>query len=112
MTPRRALGCLGALGLAACASFAPLRQPPLAPSADPTAGVSTRADAIARFGPPDEVRASDLGEVLVYRRRVVVDANPNRFYGIDRGARFDRYERLFLYLDADGRIVRWTAEPE
>jgi hypothetical protein len=67
---------------------------------------------IALFGPPDEIRASDVGEVLVYRQLVVVDANPNRYYGQDRGARFDRYERVLLYLDGEGRIVRWSREPE
>lgn len=98
--------------LAACAALLPLREPPLGASGDPTAGATTRAEAIARLGPPLEVRASDLGEVLVYRRLSVVDANPNRYYGQDHGARRDRYERVLLYLDRDGRIVRWATEPE
>jgi hypothetical protein len=78
----------------------------------PPGPATTRAEVIALFGPPDEVRASDLGEVLVYRRRVVVEANPNRYYGQDRGARLDRYERVLLYLDGEGRIVRTSSEPE
>ncbi len=98
--------------LPACASFVPLREPPALTTEDPPGKATTRAEVIARFGPPQEVRASDLGEVLVYRRRVVVDANPNRYYGEDRGSRFDRYERVLLYLDGTGRIVRWSSEPE
>jgi hypothetical protein len=78
----------------------------------PPGRATTRAEVVDLFGPPDEIRASDLGEVLVYRRIVVVDANPNRYYGQDRGARFDRYERVMLFLDDSGRIVRWTVEPE
>lgn len=114
MNPRRRLlALLLALPLlAACAALLPLREPPLGASDDPTAGATTREEAIARLGPPVEVRASDLGEVLVYRRVVGVDANPNRYYGQDRGARLDRYERVLLYLDRDGRIVRWATEPE
>jgi hypothetical protein len=48
----------------------------------------------------------------VYRRAVVIENNPNRYYGIDRGAQLNRYERVLLYLDGEGRIVRWTTEPE
>lgn len=110
---RRALVVLSpALLASACASFVPLREPPPRASELPPGSATTRAEVIARFGPPDEVRASDLGEVLVYRRRVVVNANPNRYYGEDRGDRFDRYERVLLYLDAGGGVVRWTVEPE
>ncbi|HEV8674861.1 MAG TPA: hypothetical protein VGX21_12510 [Methylomirabilota bacterium] len=98
--------------LPACASFAPLREPPPRATEMPPGPATTRAEVIALFGPPDEVRASDLGEVLVYRRRVVVEANPNRYYGQDRGARLDRYERVLLYLDGEGRIVRTSSEPE
>ncbi len=54
----------------------------------------------------------DLGEVLVYRRRVVVEANPARYYGGNSSDRFDRYERVLIYLDGEGRIVRWSAELE
>lgn len=101
-----------AVSLAACAELAPLREPPLLATDDPIGRVTTRAEAVARLGSPDEVRASDVGEVLVFRRAAVVDANPNRYYGQDRGARLDRYERLLLYIDRDGRVVRWAVEPE
>jgi hypothetical protein len=100
-----------ALALGACAELAPLRRPPLDPAADLTA-VNTREEAIQRFGPPDEIRSSDLGPVLVYRRVVVVDTNPNRYYGEDRGNRLDQYELVLLYVDAEGRIVRRAIEPE
>jgi hypothetical protein len=99
------------LALAACADLAPLRQPPLDPAEDLSL-VTTREEAVRRFGPPHEMRASDLGPVLVYRRAVVIDVNPNRYYGVDRGDRFDRYERVLLYLDGEGRIVRRAVEPE
>jgi len=98
--------------LAGCASFVPLREPPALDTADPAVDVTTRAEALARLGPPVEVRASDLGEVLLYRRRVVVDRNPARYHGEDRGDGFDRYERILLYLDGDGRVVRRVTEPE
>jgi len=103
---------VAAAWLSACASLAPLRDPPLPASGDLLSGVTTRAEAVARFGPPHEIRASDVGDLLVYRRVAVVDGNPNRYYGQDRGARLDRYERLLLYVDRDGRIVRWAVEPE
>jgi hypothetical protein len=99
------------LTLGGCAELAPLREPPLDPAAD-IAAVGTREDAVRVFGPPQEVRASDLGPVLVYRRAVVIDANPSRYYGEDRGNRFDRYERILLYVDGQGRIVRRATEPE
>ena len=54
----------------------------------------------------------DVGPVLVYRRAVVVDVNPNRYYGEDRGDRLNRYELVLLYLDGEGRIVRRAIEPE
>jgi hypothetical protein len=101
-----------AAALSACESFVPLREPPPLAVADPPGNAKTRDEVIARFGPPDEVRASDIGEVLVYRRAVVIENNPNRYYGIDRGSRLDRYERVLLYLDGEGRIVRWTTELE
>jgi hypothetical protein len=50
--------------------------------------------------------------VLVYRRAVVVDVNPNRYYGEDRGDRLNQYELVLLYVDAEGRIVRRAVEPE
>ena len=99
------------LALGACAQLAPLRQPPLAPGDDLTA-VSTRDEAVQRYGPPQEVRSSDVGPVLVYRRAVVVDVNPNRYYGEDRGTRLNQYELVLLYVDAEGRIVRRAVEPE
>src|SRR5512145_3517651 len=80
---RRLTPLVAALALGACAELAPLRQPPLNP-ADDLDAVSTREEAIERFGPPHAIRSSDLGPVLVYRRAVVVDANPNRYYGEDR----------------------------
>ena len=67
------------------------------------------------FGPPHEIRSSDIGPVLVYRRAVVIDVSPNRYYGEDRedrGDRFNRYERILLYVDGEGRIVRRAIEPE
>jgi hypothetical protein len=97
--------------LAGCAELAPLRTPPLTP-ADDLDRVSTREEAIQRFGPPQEIRSSDVGPVLVYRRVVVIDANPNRYYGEDRGGRLDQYELVLFYLDAEGRIVRRAIEPE
>lgn len=103
---------LPSLALSACAELAPLRHPPELVSDDPVGGVTTRDEALARLGRPDEVRASDVGEVLVYRRVSVVDANPNRYYGEDRGARFDRYERLLLFIDPAGRVARWSVERE
>jgi hypothetical protein len=100
-----------ALALGACAELAPLRQPPIQPSED-LAAVSTRAEAVRRFGPPDEIRSSDLGPVLVYRRAVVIDVTPNRFDGLDRRDGIYRYERILLYVDGEGRIVRRVVEPE
>jgi hypothetical protein len=101
-----------AVALTACESLIPLREPPSLAVEEPPGTAKTRDEAIARFGPPDELRASDIGEVLVYRRIVVVENNPNRYYGIDRGAQMNRVERVLLYLDGEGRIVRWTTEPE
>jgi hypothetical protein len=89
----------------------PLRQPPLSPADDITA-VNTREEAIQRFGPPQEIRSSDLGPVLVYRRTTVTDVNPNRYYGQDRGDSFNQYELVLFYLDGEGRIVRRAIEPE
>ena len=100
-----------ALALGACAQLAPLRQPPLNP-ADDLAAVTTREEAIQRFGPPQEIRSSDVGPVLVYRRAVVVDVNPNHYYGEDRGDRLNQYELVLLYVDEEGRIVRRAVEPE
>jgi hypothetical protein len=108
---RRLAPLAAGLALGACAELAPLRQPPLSPADDLTA-VSTREEAIQRFGPPQEIRSSDVGPVLVYRRAVVVDVNPNRFYGEERGDRLDQYELVLLYVDAEGRIVRRAIEPQ
>ena len=74
--------------------------------------MSTREEAIQQFGPPDQIRSSDVGPVLVYRRAVVIDVNPNRYYGEDRGDRLNQYELVLLYLDEEGRIVRRAVEPE
>ena len=98
--------------LGACAELMPLREPPLDPAQDYMA-VETRDEAVHRFGKPDEIRSSDLGPVLVYRRAVIIDATPNRYYGEeDRADRANRYERILLYVDGEGRIVRRAIEPE
>lgn len=107
----RAYLLVAAVALPACAAFVPLRDP--ATSWDESlSGVTTRAEALARLGQPAEILASDVGDVLVYRRRRVVDVNPNRYYGDDRGDRFDQYDRLLLFLDESGAVVRWAVEPE
>ena len=100
-----------AVALSACAELAPLRHPPVDPAED-LASVNTREEAVSRLGQPQEIRSSDTGPVLVYRRPVVIDWNPNRYYGVDRGDRFDRYELLLLYLDGEGRVVRRAIQPE
>jgi hypothetical protein len=97
--------------LGGCAELMPLREPPLEPTRDHLA-VTTREEAVRVFGPPHEIRSSDIGPVLVYRRAVAVDVNPNRYYGEDRGDRFDRYEKILLYVDGEGRIVRRAIEPD
>jgi hypothetical protein len=61
--------------LTACAELAPLRDPPLNPAEDINQ-VETREDAIRRFGPPQEMRSSDLGLVMVYRRGGRRDSEP------------------------------------
>jgi hypothetical protein len=105
-----ALGAV-ALALGACAELAPLKQPPLSPRTD-FSDVNTREEAIQRFGPPDQIRGSDVGPVLVYRRAVIIDVNPNRFYGEDRGIQANQYELILLYLNEEGRVVRRAVEPE
>jgi hypothetical protein len=112
--PRRQPGLVlvaVALALVACAQLAPLQRPPLSPLTD-FDEVNTREEAIQHFGPPDQIRSSDVGPVLVYRRAVVVDVNPNRYYGEDLGNRLNQYELVLLYLDGEGRIVRRGIEPE
>jgi hypothetical protein len=100
------------LGLGACAELMPLRDPPLDPAQDYMA-VDTREEAVRRFGPPDEIRSSDVGPVLVYRRAVIIDSTPSRYYGEeDRADRSNRYERVLLYVDGEGRVVRRAIEPE
>jgi hypothetical protein len=108
---RRLAALAGALALAGCAALAPLQAPPLDP-AESLDLVTTRAEAISRFGPPHDVRSSDLGPVLVYRRAVVIEENPHRYYGEDWADRLNRYERVLLYLDPEGRVVRRAIESE
>jgi hypothetical protein len=100
-----------ALALTACAALAPLRTPPLDPG-EAIELVETREEAERRFGPPQAIRSSDLGPVLVYRRAVVWEQNPNRYYGEDRDDRLNRYEHVLLYIGPDGRIIRRAIEPE
>ena len=101
-----------AAALAACQAFVPLREPPIIAVEEPPGSATTRDEVTARFGPPDEVRASDVGEVLVYRRRTVVESSPSHYYGGDSNDRLDRYDRILVYLDAEGRVVRTSIEPE
>jgi hypothetical protein len=113
MKRRRGLLLAGVLvALPGCVSFVPLREPPTLAVEMPPGTATTRDEVIARFGPPAEVRASDLGPVLVYRRPVVTETTPSRYYGEDRGTRLDRYQRVLLYLDGEGRIVRTATEFE
>ena len=102
---RRLVLVVVALTLGACAELAPLQRPPFSPVTD-FSEVSTREEAVQRFGRPDQIRSSDVGPVLVYRRAVVVDVNPNRYYGEDHGIQLNQYELVLLYLDGEGRIVR------
>ena len=106
--PARQAGALllAVLLLPACSVFAPIMRAPVQVSDDEVERVTTRDEAVQRFGPPDEIRASDIGAVLVYRRATTVDINPNRFYGADYQEQFRQYELLLLYLDEDGKIVR------
>jgi hypothetical protein len=113
-TPCRALIALGLLAvlLSACEALVPLRDPPPLGTDDPIGAASTRDQVVARLGDPLQVRATDTGQVLIYRRAVAVSADPSRYYGQDRGDRLVRYERVLVYLDDDGRVARWTAELE
>jgi hypothetical protein len=103
---------VAALLLVGCASFVPLREPPTLLRESPPGNAVTREEVVARYGPPQDVRATDEGDVLVYRRRVVIEANPAHYYGEYRGDRLDRFERIMIYLDGEGRIVRWSSEFE
>jgi len=103
---------LALLLLAACESFIPLREPPANRIESPPGDATTRAEVLARYGPPQEVRASDVGDVLVYRRRVIVEANPARYSGGESSDRLDRFERVMIYLDGDGKIVHVSSELE
>jgi hypothetical protein len=98
--------------LAACAELQPLREPPPLVTDEPLRDVTTREQAVERLGPPAEIRASDVGEVLVYRRTRVIDVNPNRYYGGLSRERANQYELLLVHVDPDGRIVRWSIERE
>jgi hypothetical protein len=114
-SPRlRAVTAMGWLvvSLAGCDALVPLRDPPALATGDPVRGAATRDQVVSRLGDPLEVRATDTGQVLVYRRAVAVSADPSRYYGQDRGDRLVRYERVLVYLDEDGRVARWTTELE
>jgi hypothetical protein len=101
-----------ALLLAGCAVLAPVTRAPGTISDEDLAQVTTRDEAIRRFGQPAEIRASDVGAVLVYRRTAVVDINPNRFYGPDYQEQYRQYDVVLLYLDGEGKIVRRTIDRE
>ena len=98
--------------LPACSVFAPIVRAPVQISDDELERVTTRDEAVQRFGPPVEIRESDVGPVLVYRRATTFDVNPNRFYGPDYDEQFRQYELLLLYLDEDGKIVRREVQRE
>jgi hypothetical protein len=100
------------VALSACASFVPLREPPAVREGDPPGTATTRDEVIAQYGAPAEIRAADTGQVLVYRRPVVVDRNPARYYGEDRGIELVRYDRILIYLDPAGQVIRAAIEPE
>jgi len=109
----RLLGLLALpAALAACQAFVPLREPPVLAVEDPPGSATTRDQVIERFGPPIEVRASDIGQVLVYRRRTGLDSTPSRYYGGNSNDRLDVYDRILVYLDEEGRVVRSSVEPE
>jgi hypothetical protein len=112
LVPILSRGLLLVALLSACESFVPLRNPPALREAEPPGSATTRDELIAQFGPPAEVRAADTGQVLVYRRPIVVDRNPARYYGEDRGDQLVRYDRILIYLDPAGQVVRSAIEPE
>jgi hypothetical protein len=113
VTSGRALRLLAAAtALTACAELQPLREPPSLVSDDPLRDLTTREEAVERLGPPAEIRASDAGQVLVYRRTRVIDVNPNRYYGGLSRERANQHELLLVHVDPDGRIVRWSVERE
>lgn len=97
------------LSLVGCAELAPLRLPPSSITEDLEAGTPKEA-IISRYGEPDDVRQGPEGEILVYRRILVTDKTPNRFYGQIRRDRLERGELLLLFLDQDGRLLRWEAQ--
>jgi hypothetical protein len=101
-----------AVTLPGCQAFVPVREPPILSVEEPPGSATTRNEITARFGPPDEVRASDVGEVLVYRRRTALEWSPSHYYGGDSNDRLNLYDRILVYLDAEGRVVRTSIEPE
>lgn len=103
---------LALLLLAGCAVLAPVTRAPSTISDEDLEQVTTRDEAIRRFGQPADIRESDVGPVLVYRRTAVVDINPNRFYGPDYLEQYRQYDLVLLYLDADGHIVRRSVDRE
>ena len=92
--------------LPACSILAPITRAPVQVSDEDLEGVATRDEALQRFGSPVEIRESDVGPVLVYRRLTTYDINPTHFYGPDYEGQYRQYELFLLYLDADGKVVR------
>src|SRR5262245_65409195 len=92
--------------LAGCAELAPLRYPPADPLQD-FAAVTTREEAVRLFGQPDDIRSSDTGLVLIYRRPVVINANANAFYGMDEPYTdlYKRHQRVLPYVDDAGKVI-------
>lgn len=99
------------LALAGCAELAPLRLPPPSITEGLTPG-ATKEALISRYGAPEAVRQGPEGEILIYRRVLVTHKSPNRFYGQIRQDRLEQAQLLFLYLDEEGRLVRWEARED